>query len=124
MRFIVRFAIPILLLTALVAAAGPATAAGTPDLHSPNMHHIAFAGNPGTTNSDLAFWGNLLYEGSYTGFRILDISNPHHLREAASYMPDPAPGAKRVSANDVYQDDRGLIYLIDRLRGLHIVERT
>jgi hypothetical protein len=57
------------------------------------------------------------------GLRILDISNPHGLKEVASYMPDPAPGAKRVSSNDVFQDDRGLIYLIDRVRGLHIVER-
>ncbi len=57
------------------------------------------------------------------GLRILDISNPHALREVASYMPDPVPG-KRVCSNDVYQDDRGLIYLIDRFRGLHILERT
>lgn len=57
------------------------------------------------------------------GLRIVDISNPHTLREVASYMPDPAPG-KRVCSNDVYQDERGLIYLIDRFRGLHIVERS
>ncbi len=58
------------------------------------------------------------------GLRIIDISNPHHLREVASYMPDPVPGAKRVSSNDVFMDDRGLIYLIDRVRGLNIVERV
>ncbi len=57
------------------------------------------------------------------GLRILDISNPHRLREVASYVPDPAPGAKRASSNDVYVDDRGLIYLIDRVRGLRILER-
>ena len=57
------------------------------------------------------------------GLRILDISNPHCLREVASYMPDPAAG-KRVCSNDVFQDDRGLIYLIDRHRGMHIVERV
>jgi hypothetical protein len=38
-------------------------------------------------------------------------------------MPDPAPGQKRVAGNDVFMDDRGLIYLVDRLRGMHIVER-
>jgi len=53
----------------------------------------------------------------------VDISNPHTLREVASYMPDPAPGANKVSSNDVFMDDRGLIYLLDRIRGLHIVER-
>jgi hypothetical protein len=26
------------------------------------------------TNSDLAFWGNLVYAGNYGGFRILDAS--------------------------------------------------
>ena len=80
MRSLTRFAVPAVLVSALVASAGPATAAGTPDVHSANMKHIGSAGNPGTTNSDLAFWGNLLYEGSYTGFRILDISNPRDPR--------------------------------------------
>jgi hypothetical protein len=29
-----------------------------------------------------------------------------------------------VQSNDVCFDDRGLIYLIDRTRGLHILERV
>jgi hypothetical protein len=33
-------------------------------------------------------------------------------------------GSSRVSSNDVCVDDRGLIYLIDRGRGLHILERV
>lgn len=61
------------------------------------------------------------------GLRFVDISNPHALREVACYVPD-APhvqgGAKRVSSNDVYVDDRGVVYLIDRNRGLSIVERV
>ena len=39
-------------------------------------------------------------------------------------MPTPAPGMPRVQSNDVTTDDRGLIYLLDRLRGLTILERT
>ncbi len=58
------------------------------------------------------------------GLRILDISHPHTPREVAHYVPDPAPGAKRCQSNDVYMDDRGLIYLIDRVRGLEILERA
>jgi hypothetical protein len=58
------------------------------------------------------------------GLRIVDISNPHALREVAYFMPDVPPGADRVSSNDVTVDDRGLIYLLDRVRGLHILERT
>ena len=32
-------------------------------------------------------------------------------------------GSERVQSNDVTVDDRGLIYLLDRVRGLHILER-
>jgi hypothetical protein len=38
-------------------------------------------------------------------------------------MPDVAADCDRVQSNDVTVDARGLIYLIDRLRGLTIVER-
>ena len=31
----------------------------------------------GATNSDIAFWGNKAYVGSYDGFRIFDISDPN-----------------------------------------------
>lgn len=58
------------------------------------------------------------------GLRIIDISHPHTPKEVAHYVPEPAAGAKRCQSNDVYQDDRGLIYLIDRIRGLEILERT
>src|SRR5665213_412384 len=58
------------------------------------------------------------------GLRVLDLSNPHGMKEVASYVPDPADSDKRVCSNDVYLDKRGLIYLIDRWRGLSIVERT
>ena len=30
---------------------------------------------PPEVNSDLAFWGNLAFNGNYDGFRIIDISN-------------------------------------------------
>jgi len=58
------------------------------------------------------------------GLRVIDFSNPHAPREVAWYMPDPAPGVPRVQSNDVTIDDRGLIYLIDRVRGLNILERV
>jgi hypothetical protein len=58
------------------------------------------------------------------GLRIIDISNPHGIREVAHFMPDLPPGSERVQTNDVTVDARGLIYMIDRLRGLTIVERV
>jgi len=57
------------------------------------------------------------------GLRIIDISRPHALKEVAYYMPDVPQGSERVQSNDVTVDDRGLIYLLDRVRGLHILER-
>jgi hypothetical protein len=57
------------------------------------------------------------------GLRVVDISNPLTLKQAAWWMPDIPPGARRVCSNDVYVDTRGLIYLIDRNRGLSILER-
>ena len=57
------------------------------------------------------------------GLRIVDIAKPHAPREVAHFLPDPPEGHSRVSSNDVEVDDRGLLYLIDRGRGLHILER-
>ncbi len=58
------------------------------------------------------------------GLRIVDIARPHAPREVAYYLPDVPEGSKRVSSNDVFMDDRGLIYLLDRVRGIEILERT
>ncbi len=56
------------------------------------------------------------------GLRLVDISDPFAPREAGSYQPDPPPGCERASSNDVTSDDRGLLFLIDRQRGLDILE--
>ena len=58
------------------------------------------------------------------GMRVLDIANPHAPREVASFVPDVPQGADRVCSNDVFVDSRGLIYLVDRARGVHILERS
>lgn len=58
------------------------------------------------------------------GLRIVDVANPHAPREVAHYLPDVPQGSKRVCSNDVSYDDRGLMYLIDRDRGLNILERV
>ena len=58
------------------------------------------------------------------GLRIVDIARPHAPREVAHFLPPVPEGSTRVCSNDVCFDDRGLIYLIDRTRGLHILERT
>jgi hypothetical protein len=58
------------------------------------------------------------------GLRIVDIANPHAPKQVAKFLPPVPEGAERVQSNDVFVDDRGLIYLLDRTRGLHILERV
>jgi hypothetical protein len=58
------------------------------------------------------------------GLRLVDVSNPFQPREVGHYLPDPPAGAERASSNDVTVDGRGLIYLVDRVRGLDILETT
>jgi hypothetical protein len=58
------------------------------------------------------------------GLRLVDIARPHAPREVGHFLPEPPPGQDRVCANDVCVDARGLLYVIDRNRGLHILERT
>lgn len=56
------------------------------------------------------------------GLRLFDVADPYAPREVGFYVPDPAPGANRPSSNDVTMDARGLIYLVDRIAGVDIIE--
>ena len=53
--------------------------------HTQNMHALGHSPQAGsflvpdgqrTVNSDIAFWGNLAFNGNYDGFRVVDISDP------------------------------------------------
>lgn len=56
------------------------------------------------------------------GLRIVDISDPSWPKEAGFYMPEPLNGEPSPQSNDVDVDERGLVYLLDRNRGLEIME--
>jgi len=56
------------------------------------------------------------------GLRVLDLADPSRPQEVAYYEADPPEGFDRASSNDVTIDSRGLIYLIDRQRGVDIIE--
>jgi len=58
------------------------------------------------------------------GLRIVDFADPYHPEEVGHFVPDPAPGADRASSNDVTIDNRGLIYLVDRINGVDIIESS
>jgi hypothetical protein len=57
------------------------------------------------------------------GLRMIDIANPHSMREVAYFVPDVPEGTDRVQSNDVTVDERGLLYVTDRRRGVTIIER-
>lgn len=58
------------------------------------------------------------------GLRLVDIADPFAPREVGHFLPDPPAGEDRASSNDVTIDDRGLIYLIDRINGVDIIETS
>jgi hypothetical protein len=56
------------------------------------------------------------------GVRMLDISDPTGPEEIGWYIPEPGAGQESPQTNDVFLDERGLVYLIDRNVGLDILE--
>ena len=56
------------------------------------------------------------------GLRVVDLADPYLPVEVAHYIPDPGPGGPAPQSNDVDVDHRGLIYLLDRVNGLDILE--
>jgi len=56
------------------------------------------------------------------GLRIVDIADPLLPDEKGFFIPEPGKGASVPMSNDVDVDRRGLIYLLDRMNGLDILE--
>jgi hypothetical protein len=58
------------------------------------------------------------------GLRVVDLSNPYRPTEVGHFVPE-VDRQKTPQTNDVFVDDRGLVYIIDRLeRGLDILSYT
>lgn len=80
-----------LLTLGLLAFPFAAGATHTDDPRTKNFHPLGhdieeasfLDPEPLKINSDLAFWGRLAFEGSYDGFRIVDISAPGNPKEIA-----------------------------------------
>lgn len=81
-------------LAAALALVFPAVAAADPPpvetfSRSANMEPLGFSPRPnpssGVFNSDLAFWGDRAYQGTYDGFQIVDISNPADPQKILDY---------------------------------------
>ncbi|TMQ22486.1 MAG: hypothetical protein E6K82_13170 [Candidatus Rokuibacteriota bacterium] len=86
-----------------------------------NLHENRPA--PGAWVSDTIVVGTF-FNG---GVRAFDLSDPFRPREVAAYVP-AAPAGSRAGAiqiNDVFVDDRGIVYAVDRLiGGLYVLEMT
>ena len=61
------------------------------------------------------------------GVRAYDISNQYQPREVAYFVPGAPPLSPKgaIQMNDVYIDDRGLVFAVDRFSGgLYVLEMT
>ena len=58
------------------------------------------------------------------GLRIVDIGDPAQPTESGFYIPTPFEGEPSPQSNDVDVDERGLVYLLDRNRGVEVIEYT
>jgi len=66
-----------------------------------NMHPMGYSAREipldntvpgqGVFNSDLAIWGNIAVQGTYAGFRLIDISAPANPREIINYTGCSSP---------------------------------
>jgi hypothetical protein len=56
------------------------------------------------------------------GLRMIDISDPAILVEKGHFVPQPTTGKTTPWTNDVTKDERGLIYVTDKVCGLDVIE--
>lgn len=85
-----------------------------------------WAGDPGVRFGAHQYWedlsGTLVYATWFAGgLRVLDLADPKKPVEVAHFMPEPGPEGPPQS-NDVYVDEAGVIYLLDRNHGFDILE--
>ena len=72
----------------LGASAAPVDDATSTFTYTKNLHPLGYsarvvpadnnAPNDGVFNSDLAFWGKTAVQGTYAGFRLIDVSDPEN----------------------------------------------
>jgi hypothetical protein len=70
-----------------------------PQGYSPRVVPLTGAGS-GIYNSDLAFWGKRAFQGTYSGFRIIDVSDPENPVELENY-DQCSPGTTQGNQGDV-----------------------
>ncbi|MGH2655345.1 MAG: LVIVD repeat-containing protein [Actinomycetota bacterium] len=90
MRRRIRWSTLAVSMTALVAVGVPAQADHATRPSTTNIHALGHSPQEGTfsvpdgqrvINSDIAFWGDIAFNGNYNGFRVIDISAPGNPKE-------------------------------------------
>ncbi len=65
-------------------------AAALPPFTGPSLANMTHLGNvdgkEGTDNSDMAFWGDLVFAGNYNGFRVVSAANPARPQVLVDYF--------------------------------------
>ena len=105
----------------LAAGATPAEDATATFTYTKNMHPLGYSARvvptdntvpgSGVFNSDLAFWGRTAVQGTYAGFRLVDVSDPENPSEIVNWtecsapIPNPnrppfAPGSMNATAGN------------------------
>ena len=85
--------------------------------------HNIYENQPGPT----CFFSDTLIFGTFfnAGLRVFDISNPFQPTEVAYFIPEAPKPNVSVGINDVYVDENGILYVVDRNEGgLYILELT
>lgn len=85
--------------------------------------HNVYENQPGPTCgfSDRYIYGTFFN----AGVRVYDTLNPFQPQEVAYFVPEREDEAPANGINDVYVDETGLLYAVDRLKGgLYILELT
>ena len=67
--------------------------------------------------------GTLIFATWFSGgLRIVDVADPLRPREVGVFIPEPVGGNPTPQSNDVFVGDGGVVYLLDRVAGLDILE--
>jgi hypothetical protein len=102
----------VLLMPAAASAVPPAVAGATSTFtYTQNMHPLGFSENTvpidntvpgsGVFNSDLAFWGTTAVQGTYSGFRLVDISEPDDPTQIIDWTECSSPTTTTGNQGDV-----------------------
>ena len=83
--------------------------------------HNIYENQPGPT----CYFSDTLVFGTFFngGVRVYDTTNPFQPQEVAYFVPQIPEGAASLGINDVYLDENGIMYVVDRIKGgLYILE--